>query len=117
MARSSEASASRGSARILVQKLAIALALYGWFAVFALYLARQLGFSLTQTDYLFSIFAVFNVIMNAVVVGRVSARLGDRMMSNLGLASLVGGFRADPVRPRSRAARGDDDALRDSGWR
>jgi MFS transporter, DHA1 family, tetracycline resistance protein len=78
--------------RLLWQKLAIALALYGWFAVFALFLKRQLGFSLTQTDYLFSIFAVVNVVMNAVVVGRVSARLGDRSMSNIGLACLVAGF-------------------------
>jgi MFS transporter, DHA1 family, tetracycline resistance protein len=83
-------------ARLLVQKLAIALALYGWFAVFALYLARQLGFTLSQTDYLFSIFAVFNVVMNAFVVGRVSARLGDRMMSNVGLVSLVAGFALVP---------------------
>lgn len=84
-------------ARLLLQKLAIALALYGWFAVFALFLARQLGFSLTQTDYLFSIFAIFNVFMNVVVVGRVSARLGDRMMSNVGLASLVAGFAIVPI--------------------
>ncbi|MBV8197498.1 MAG: MFS transporter [Candidatus Eremiobacteraeota bacterium] len=84
-------------ARLLLQKLAIALALYGWFAVFALFLARQLGFSLTQTDYLFSVFAVFNVFMNMVVVGRVSARLGDRMMSNVGLASLVAGFAIVPM--------------------
>jgi MFS transporter, DHA1 family, tetracycline resistance protein len=83
-------------APLLAQKLAIALALYGWFAVFALYLARQLGFSLAQTDYLFSIFAVFNVVMNAVVVGRVSARLGDRWMSNIGLMSLVAGFALVP---------------------
>lgn len=83
-------------ARILWQKLAIALALYGWFAVFALYLARQLGFSLAQTDYLFSIFAVFSVAMNAFVVGRVSARLGDRWMSNLGLTCLVSGFALIP---------------------
>jgi MFS transporter, DHA1 family, tetracycline resistance protein len=83
-------------ARILWQKLAIALALYGWFAVFALYLARQLGFSLAQTDYLFSIFAVFSVAMNAFVVGRVSARLGDRWMSNLGLTFLVCGFALVP---------------------
>ncbi|MGA8474850.1 MAG: MFS transporter [Candidatus Cybelea sp.] len=83
-------------ARILLQKFAIALALYGWFAVFALFLARQLGFSLTSTDYLFSIFAVFNVFMNAVVVGRISARLGDRVMSNIGLASLVAGFALIP---------------------
>ncbi|MBV9234004.1 MAG: MFS transporter [Candidatus Eremiobacteraeota bacterium] len=84
-------------ARLLLQKLAIALALYGWFAVFALFLARQLGFSLTQTDYLFSIFAVFNVVMNAVIVGRISAWLGDRTMSNVGLASLVAGFSIVPM--------------------
>jgi MFS transporter, DHA1 family, tetracycline resistance protein len=82
--------------RILWQKLAIALALYGWFAVFALYLQRQLGFSLAQTDYLFSIFAVFNVFMNVVMVGRISARLGDRWMSNVGLASLGAGFAVVP---------------------
>lgn len=79
-------------ARILWQKLAVSLALYGWFAVFALYFQRQLGFSLTQTDYFFSIFAIFNVLNNAVVVGRVSSRLGDRGMSNVGLAVLVCGF-------------------------
>jgi MFS transporter, DHA1 family, tetracycline resistance protein len=83
-------------ARLLWQKLAIALALYGWFGVFALYLARQLGFTLANTDYLFSIFAVFNVFMNAVVVGRVSARLGDRTMSNVGLASLAAGYALVP---------------------
>jgi DHA1 family tetracycline resistance protein-like MFS transporter len=83
-------------ARILWQKLAVSLALYGWFAVFALYFQRQLGFSLTQTDYFFSIFAVFNVLNNAVVVGRVSNRLGDRGMSNVGLAVLVCGFAVLP---------------------
>lgn len=82
--------------RVLWQKLAIALALYGWFAVFALYLQRQLGFSLARTDYLFSIFAVFNVFMNVYMVGRVSARLGNRWMSNLGLTSLVAGFSVVP---------------------
>jgi MFS transporter, DHA1 family, tetracycline resistance protein len=83
-------------ARLLWQKLAISLALYGWFAVFALFLQRQLGFALSQTGYLFSIFAVFSAIMNAVVVGRVSARLGDRTMSNVGLACLVAGFALVP---------------------
>ncbi len=82
--------------RLLWQKLAIALALYGWFAVFSLYFQRQLGYTLTQTDYFFSIFAIFNVVMNVVIVGRISARLGDRWMSNLGLAALVGGFASLP---------------------
>jgi MFS transporter, DHA1 family, tetracycline resistance protein len=83
-------------ARILWQKLAIALGLYGWFAVFALYLQRQLGFSLPQTDYLFSGFAAFNVFCNAVLVGRVSGGIGDRAMSNAGLALLVAGFALVP---------------------
>ena len=83
-------------ARVLWQKLAISLALYGWFGVFALYLQRQLGFSLARTDYLFSIFAVFNVFMNAFMVGRISARLGDRAMSNVGLVSLVAGYASVP---------------------
>jgi MFS transporter, DHA1 family, tetracycline resistance protein len=82
--------------RLLWQKLAISLALYGWFAVIALYLQRQLGFTLAQTDYLFSVFAIFNVFMNAFMVGRVSARLGDRTMSNVGLASLTTGFALVP---------------------
>lgn len=83
-------------ARILWQKFAVALALYGWFAVIALYMQRQLGFSLTQTDYLFSAFAVFNVFVNAFLVGRISARLGDRTMSNVGLTALVLGFALVP---------------------
>jgi MFS transporter, DHA1 family, tetracycline resistance protein len=82
--------------RLLWQKLAISLALYGWFAVIALYLQRQLGFSLAQTDYLFSMFAIFNVFMNAVVVGRISAQLGDRAMSNVGLTSLAVAFSLVP---------------------
>ena len=81
-----------GLSRILWQKLAVSLGLYGWFAVIALYLQRQLGFSLTQTDYFFSIFAVLNVIANTLLVGRISARLGDRAMSNVGLVSLVAAF-------------------------
>ncbi|HEY2474253.1 MAG TPA: MFS transporter [Candidatus Cybelea sp.] len=83
-------------ARVLWQKLAISLALYGWFGVFALYLQRQVGFTLAKTDYFFSIFAVFNVFMNVVMVRRVSAQIGDRRMSNLGLASLVAGFALVP---------------------
>lgn len=82
--------------RLLYQKLAISLGQYGWFAVFALFLQRQLGYGLTETDYLFSGFAVFNVAMNGFGVGRASALLGDRAMSNIGLAALVGSFAGIP---------------------
>jgi MFS transporter, DHA1 family, tetracycline resistance protein len=78
--------------RILWQKLAVSLGLYGWFSVIALYLNGQLHFSLTETDYFFSFFAVFNVLSNVFLVGRMSNWLGDRTMSNVGLAALVLAF-------------------------
>ncbi|MDQ2679534.1 MAG: MFS transporter [Candidatus Eremiobacteraeota bacterium] len=78
--------------RTLWQKLALSLGLYAWFSVFALYLKAQLGFGLAETDYFFSIFAVLNVAINAFLISRISDRLGDRGMSNLGLASLLASF-------------------------
>lgn len=76
----------------LWQKLALSLALYGWFGVMALYFAQQLHFGLRET-YLFMIYiSVLNVIVNAFVLGRVSDRIGNRAMSTLGIASLVFGF-------------------------
>jgi DHA1 family tetracycline resistance protein-like MFS transporter len=79
-------------ARRLAQRLALSLGLYGWYAIIALYLQRQLGFSLTRTDFFFAAFAGVSVFMNAGVVGKASRLTGDRRMSNLGLASLVAGF-------------------------
>jgi DHA1 family tetracycline resistance protein-like MFS transporter len=81
---------------ILYQKLALSLGLYGWFSVIALYLAAQLGFSLAETDYFFSGFAAFNVLCNALLVGRISERFGDRTMSNIGLACLATAFCSVP---------------------
>jgi DHA1 family tetracycline resistance protein-like MFS transporter len=76
----------------LWQKLALSLALYGWFGVMALYFAHQLHFGLRQT-YLFMIYiSVLNVIVNAFVLGRVSDRLGNRLMSTLGIGALVCAF-------------------------
>lgn len=83
-------------ARVLWQKLAIALSLYGWFAVIALYLQGQLKFNMIETNIFFSVFAVVNVFCNAVLVGRISAAVGDRTMSNVGLGSLVVGFASVP---------------------
>ena len=83
--------------RILWQKLALSLGLYAWFGVFSLFLAKQLHFGLTQTDYYFSAFAVLNVIMNIFVVGRVSDRVGERNLSSIGLTSLVAAFASIPL--------------------
>lgn len=79
-------------ARVLLQRLALSLGLYGWYATIALYLQRQLGFALTRTDWFFAAFAALSVLMNIGAVGGVSRRTGDRRMSNIGLASLLAGF-------------------------
>ena len=76
-------------APILRQKLALSLALYAYYSVIALYLAGQLGFTLQQTDIAFAIYAAFTVLVNGLLVGRVSERIGNRQMSTIGLALLV----------------------------
>lgn len=81
---------------LLVQKLALSMSLYGWYLAIALYLKYQLGFGLVQTTVYYSAFALFNVLVNAVFVGRASKRRGDRTMSNIGLASLAAGFALVP---------------------
>ena len=84
------------TARILWQKLALSLALYGWYAIIALYLQRQLNFGVVQTTEYFSGFALVNVVINGFGVGKASNRLGDRTMSTLGLVLLVIGFATLP---------------------
>jgi len=81
---------------ILMQKLALSLALYAWFAVIALYLKGQLGQGLVQTTEFFSAFAIVNVVVNVFGVGRASQGLGDVRMSVVGLAVLVAGFALVP---------------------
>ena len=81
---------------LLLQKLALSLALYGWYSVIALYLAGQMHYGVVQTTQYFSLFAILNVVINGVGVGKASNRLGDRLMSSLGLALLVGAFAAAP---------------------
>ncbi len=81
---------------LLLQKLALSLALYGWYSAIALYLAGQLHFGVVQTTQYFSLFAVVNVVINGVGVGKASNKLGDRVMSSLGLALLVAAFAIAP---------------------
>jgi MFS family permease len=48
--------------------------------------------SLVQTDVAYSLFAIVNVVCNGFLIGRISERLGDRAMSNVGLACLASGL-------------------------
>ncbi len=82
--------------RILWQKLALSLALYGWYAVIALYLQYQLHFGVVATTEYFSGFALVNVGINGFGIGKVSNKVGDRAMSSLGLLFLVAAFATLP---------------------
>ncbi|MBV8116979.1 MAG: MFS transporter [Candidatus Eremiobacteraeota bacterium] len=81
---------------LLLQKLALSLALYGWYSAIALYLAGQLHFNVVQTTQYFSLLAVVSVVINGFGVGKTSNKLGDRVMSSLGLVLLVGAFALAP---------------------
>lgn len=81
---------------ILWQQWAFSLGLYAWFGVFALLLRAALNFSASQTSYVFATFGLLSVVMQAVVVGAVSDRIGDRATSNVGIACAAAGFACVP---------------------
>jgi len=81
---------------VLVQKLAYSLALYAWFAVFALVLAAVAGFGPTETSYFFAGFGAASIVFQLGVVGRMVDRLGVRATSNVGFTAAVGYFIAVP---------------------
>jgi len=88
---------------ILVQKLAYSLALYGWFAVYALVLKALLGFGPSQTSFFFAAFGVLSVFFQIGVVGRISDRLGaarpelgHRAASNVGFIAACAFFLVVP---------------------
>lgn len=83
-------------APMLWQKLALSLALYGWFSAIALYLKMQLHFTVPQADYFYAGISVLNMLVNGVLLGRISDRIGDRVMSSIGIASLVASFALIP---------------------
>jgi DHA1 family tetracycline resistance protein-like MFS transporter len=72
---------------VLLQKLAYSLALYAFFAVFALLLNAVAGFGPTETSYFFAGFGVMSVVFQLGVVGRLTERIGVRAASNLGFAA------------------------------
>jgi len=83
--------ADKNVSPILVQKLAYSLALYGWFAVYALVLKALLDFGPSQTSFFFAAFGVLSVFFQIGVVGKLSDRLGPsrpqlghRAASNVG---------------------------------
>jgi DHA1 family tetracycline resistance protein-like MFS transporter len=71
---------------VLVQKLAYALGLYAWFAVFALVLNAVAGLGPSETSYFFASFGAMSVFFQLVVIGRLTAKIGVRAASNIGLA-------------------------------
>ena len=77
---------------LLWQIWMFALSLYAWFSIFALLLNVAIGFGPSETGYLFAASGVANVLIQVLVVGRVSDRFGDRTTSNIGLACGLLGF-------------------------
>ena len=90
-ASASEIVASLGDPRIapvLWQKLVYSLGIYGWFSIFALILAAQLGYGAGDTSRMFAAFGIVSVVLQIFVTGRMTDALGSRTASNIGLTSL-----------------------------
>ncbi len=89
--------ADKRVAPILWQMWAYSLALYGWFAIYALMFKEALGFTPWQASYVFSGFGAFSVLLQLFVVGQISDHTSDRTCSNIGIASSVAGFACVPL--------------------
>lgn len=87
---------NKRTAPTLWQKLAISLGLYAWFAVFALYLQAALSVTAQGASYMFGGFGILNALLQILIVGRLSDKLGDRRASNIGLVTLVLAFALIP---------------------
>jgi DHA1 family tetracycline resistance protein-like MFS transporter len=74
---------------VLIQKLAYALGLYGWFSSFALVLQAQFGFGPSETSYFFGGFGIISIVIQLGVVGNLAERLGTRAASNVGFSSAL----------------------------
>ena len=98
---------------LLLQKLALSLALYGWYSVIALYLAGQVHFGVVATTQYFSFFAIINVVINGVGVGKASNRLGDRVMSIAWASVTRRRILCRTVRAQPLHAHGRHDPVRD----
>jgi len=77
---------------ILLQLWAVSLALYAWFAVYALLLQSALHFSASQTSFFFAAFGVLGVILQLGPAGKLIDAVGDRRTSNIGIASALAAF-------------------------
>jgi DHA1 family tetracycline resistance protein-like MFS transporter len=74
-------------APVLVQRLAYALGLYAWFAVFALVIGRVAHLGPSQISYFFAAWGAMSIVFQIFVVGRLVDRMGVRAASNLGFVA------------------------------
>jgi len=81
---------------VLLQSWAFSLGLYAWFGVFALLLQATLRFDVSQQLYLMASFGVLSVLSQVLFVGRIYDALGDRLGSNIGIATAAVGFLSVP---------------------
>jgi multidrug resistance protein len=88
--------ADRRVAPVLWLRLVYVLGMYGWFGAMALILNRQLGWGVAENAYVFAAFGVLQVLLSVAVVGRVTAALGNRGATNLGLALCTVAFALVP---------------------
>jgi MFS transporter, DHA1 family, tetracycline resistance protein len=84
--------ADKAVAPVLWLRLVFVLGLYGWFGAMALILNRQLGWGVAATGIVFTIFGLFQVVLQLAVIGRSTELLGNRQATNLGMGLCAAAF-------------------------
>jgi len=92
-----ESFGDRRVAPVLWLRLVFVLGLYGWFGMMALILNRQLGWGASDLAWVFTCFALFQVVLQVFAVGRSVERSGNRAATNRGFALLIAAFALVPL--------------------
>jgi len=85
-----------GLRSLLFAQLAFSFAFYCWISVFALFVQKQLGFGPSQSSFIFVITSIIGIIVQGVLIGRITDRFGEGRVAIAGFVIAIAGYAVVP---------------------
>ncbi|MFN2459970.1 MAG: MFS transporter [Candidatus Velthaea sp.] len=81
---------------LLLGQLAFSFSFYSWVPIFALFLERVLGYGPSQSSFVFVISSVVSIIVQALLIGKLSDRFGEGRLALMGLVCAIAAYACVP---------------------
>jgi DHA1 family tetracycline resistance protein-like MFS transporter len=85
-----------GLRSLLFAQFAFNFAFYAWISVFALFVQRVLGFGPAQSSWIFVVTAVIGIVVQGILIGRITDRFGEGRVAIAGFVIAIGGYAVVP---------------------